>query len=73
MLTPSQMEEEKKLRENMAETRKQIRKLKFQQRKDVENKISNCKWFNYLFFPTLIILVGLGLWLFQSGRVKKNG
>lgn len=73
MLTPSQIEEEKKLRKQMAETNKQIRKLKFQQRKDVENKVFKCKMFNYLFFPLLISLVGLGVMLYQNRRVKKNG
>jgi ABC-type uncharacterized transport system involved in gliding motility auxiliary subunit len=73
ILTPSQMEEQKKLREQMAETRTQIRKLKFQQRKDVEDKKFNCKIFNYLFFPLLISVLGLGVMLYQNRRVKKNG
>lgn len=72
-LTPEQMEQAKKLREQMAETRKQIRKLQYQQRKDVENKVFNCKMFNYLFFPLLISFVGLSVMLYQNRRVRKNG
>ena len=72
-LTPEQMEEQKKLREQMTETRKQIRKLQFQQRKDVESKVFSCKMFNYLLFPTLLSLIGLGVMFYQNRRVKKNG
>lgn len=72
-LTPEQMEEQKKLRLQMAETNKQIRKLQYQQRKDVENKISNWKWFNYLFFPCIIAFIGLFVMFIQSRRVKNNG
>lgn len=69
-LTPEQVEEQKKLREQMTETRKQIRKLQYQQRKDVEKMIENWKWFNYLFAPILILIIGVIVLYFQNRRVK---
>lgn len=72
-LTPEQMEEQKKLREQMVETNKQIRKLQYQQRKDVEDKKFKCKMFNYLFFPLVISFIGLVVWFNQRRRIKSNG
>lgn len=69
-LTPEQIEEQKKLREQMAETRKQIRKLQYQQRKDVENKVNNWRLFNYTFMPFLILVIGALVLFFQNRRVK---
>jgi ABC-type uncharacterized transport system involved in gliding motility auxiliary subunit len=69
-LTPEQVEEQKKLRDQMAETRKQIRKLQYQQRKDEENKKENWKYFNYLFMPSLILLIGTFVLYFQNRRVR---
>ena len=70
-LSPEQEEALDRFREEQIATRKELREVKHQLRKDIESLGTRLKLFNVLFVPALILLGGLGLFAFKSRTRRK--
>jgi gliding motility-associatede transport system auxiliary component len=72
LVTAAQREEEEKVREEFVQTRRDLRDVKHQQRKDIERLGTNLKWLNLALVPALVCAaaVALGAWRAQQ-RLRK--
>ena len=72
LVSAAQREEEAKVREEFVQTRRDLRDVKHQQRKDIERLGTSLKWLNIALVPALVCAaaVALGTWRAQQ-RMRK--
>lgn len=68
VLTPQQQEEIKKFRTKSLETRKKLRDVKFNLRKDIEDLGTKLKWINIAAMPLGVIGAAIVIWLIRRAR-----
>lgn len=72
LLTPEQQREIDKLREQMVATRRQLREVQHQLRKDIEGLGVILKAVNIAFMPAAVALIALGLSAARLGRRRSD-
>jgi ABC-type uncharacterized transport system involved in gliding motility auxiliary subunit len=72
LVTAAQREEEEKVREEFVQTRRDLRDVRHQQRKDIERLGTTLKWLNIALMPALVCAaaVALGSWRAQQRQRK---
>lgn len=68
VLTPQQQEEIKKFRTKSLDTRKKLRDVKFNLRKDIEGLGTTIKWINIAAMPLGVIGAAIVIWLIRRAR-----
>lgn len=72
LVTAEQRKEEERLRQEFVQTRRDLREVKHQLRKDIERLGTNLKWLNIALMPALVcvVAVALGAWRSQQRRPR---
>lgn len=68
LLSAEQRKEEEAFRQDLVETRKELREVRRNLNKDIEAVATNIKFLSIAFIPILIVACGLGVWVLQVKR-----
>jgi ABC-type uncharacterized transport system involved in gliding motility auxiliary subunit len=73
ILTPEQQAEVEKFRTQWSDTRKELRALRANMRKDIESLGTRLKWANIGLVPAVVTLAALTLGAYRTGRRRHDG
>jgi len=71
ILSPEQQREITKFKEEQLTTRKDLRSVQHELRKNIENLGSNLKFINIALIPILIIVAAIGLGVYRHRRMER--
>lgn len=72
LLTAQQKREEEAFRNELVETRKELREVRRKLNHDIESVAAGIKFFTIGFIPLMIVAGGLGVWMLQIQREIKS-
>jgi len=70
ILSPEQQAEIEKFREERVKARKDLRAVKYDQKRDIDTLKINLMWANAAAVPLLVLLSGIGVWWVRRKRMQ---